>query len=135
MDLLNVKFREIIDDDFDVLKSLHEEFFPVRYADSFYKEVCEHRGVNGGTLFTRVALSASNNEVIGFVIAQLFPMNECDDKDLFTFGYEAKSVCYILTLGLKKDYRRIGLGSKLISFCIDYSCSNPYCGAVSSYCS
>ena len=35
-----VSFRSVIEDDFVQLKSLHELLFPVRYSDSFYKDVC-----------------------------------------------------------------------------------------------
>lgn len=46
-------YRPVTEDDFAQLKCLHEEFFPVRYSDNFYKDVCAGRGLNGGQLFTR----------------------------------------------------------------------------------
>jgi hypothetical protein len=36
----NIFFRSVINEDFEQLKSLHELLFPVRYADSFYSEIC-----------------------------------------------------------------------------------------------
>lgn len=34
-------FRSIEEKDFEIIKKLHEEFFPVRYSDQFYVDACK----------------------------------------------------------------------------------------------
>ena len=125
----NIVFRSIQEDDFQQIKDLHEEFFPVKYADSFYINICQGKGPNGAKIFSSIALVAG--EIIGFVLAQLFryPL-DCEDRDLFAPNCNPTRVCYILTLGLKDQYRRSGLGSTFIKQCEEYASTNPLCGAV-----
>jgi ribosomal protein S18 acetylase RimI-like enzyme len=125
-----VVFRSINIDDFKVIKSLHEDFFPIRYSDSYYIDVCKGRS-RSGELFTRVAVSQVNNEIVGFVIAQIQQLDLCEDKDLFRIASTARKICYILTLGMKETHRRFGLGTKLINLCTEYSKFFLDCGAVS----
>eukprot|EP01038_Epipyxis_sp_PR26KG_P010618 gene10618-14260_t len=126
-----IKYREISTNDFAALKSLHEEFFPVRYSDSFYNDVCNGIGVDSGHLFTQIAICSSTNEMIGFVLAQFVLVCDCEDKGLFDNNQRSpKYACYILTLGLKNAYRRSGLGSKLIEFVVNQASENESCGAV-----
>eukprot|EP01035_Chromulina_nebulosa_P038703 gene38703-52286_t len=35
-----VEFRSVVEEDFSQIKKLHEDLFPVRYSDTFYREVC-----------------------------------------------------------------------------------------------
>ena len=40
-DFLNtLEFRSVVEEDFAQIKKLHEDLFPVRYSDTFYREVC-----------------------------------------------------------------------------------------------
>jgi ribosomal protein S18 acetylase RimI-like enzyme len=110
---------------------LHDEFFPVKYSDAFYNEMIEERGMHGLPLFTVIAVN-EKDEVIGFILAQLldYPARS-EDVDLFQFGQSPKQVCYILTLGVKSEYRRYGIASVLIGRCIDFAALSETCGAVS----
>lgn len=72
-------------------------------------------------------------EIVGFIIAQTINILSCDDKfDLFSNENEQPNeVCYILTLGLKREMRRTGIGSVLLQQCIEFASRYETCGAVS----
>lgn len=123
-------FRSICEDDFAELKSLHEECFPIKYNDSFFINSCKEIGVNGGQLITIIAVSKNSGLIIGFVLAQFFLIDDCDDKDIIHINPIVKEVLYILTLGLKYEYRRLGLATILINKLLEYGTKNKSCGAV-----
>ena len=147
-------FRVIAPNDNDRVKSLHEECFPIRYSDRFFRDACLGIGFEGGNLFTSLAVLRTTGEVVGFIFAQIMPESECGDSGLLdrkthhnggnltnnnnggknssnkSNTEDMSFVCYILTLGLKREYRRGGLGSKLLAQCLAYAESNRYCGAV-----
>lgn len=125
----DIVYREIESSDFEVIKTLHEELFPVKYSDAFYQNTCNGIGVGGGRLYS--SLAVLSGRVIGFILAQmvLYP-SKSEDRDLFSIDKQPKYVCYILTLGLTKTCRRSGLGTKLIQRCEEYASLNWDCGAV-----
>ena len=45
------EYRVIQPGDYETIKSLHEEFFPVRYSDKFFRDACVGIGFRGGELF------------------------------------------------------------------------------------
>lgn len=123
-------FRPIQESDYQQIKALHEEFFPVRYSDSFFLDVCKGKGLHDGPLFSRIAVNSYTHEIVGFVLAQILPYpDRCDDSDLFAIGQNPKNVCYILTLGMRPAYRRFGIATLLMENCMDYA-KNNNCGAV-----
>lgn len=128
----SVTFREIESSDFQVIKDLHEELFPVNYSDTFYQNTCDGIGIGGGKIYS--SLAVVSGQVVGFILAQmmLYP-SKCEDKDLFSIDKQPKYVCYVLTLGLTKEYRRSGLGTTLIKRCEEFASMNWECGAVRLY--
>ena len=76
------QFREIEPTDHDVIKALHEECFPVRYSDRFYRDACMGLGFRGGPLYTCLCVERSSQQVIGFIFAQIQPESEIQDKGL-----------------------------------------------------
>jgi ribosomal protein S18 acetylase RimI-like enzyme len=124
----SIHFRPICASDFQEIKALHEEFFPVKYSDSFYKEACQSIGINKSHLFTAIAMDS--NKIIGFVFAQFIPLSESEDRSLVKSNAKYLDACYILTLGIKPEYRRTGLASKLLLQCIDYAKLNKQCGVI-----
>lgn len=132
----NINFRTIGVDDYDEIKRLHEEFFPVRYADSFYHDICVGKGLHGVSIFSNIAVCPQTGEMIGFIIGQFVPTYKCEDTDLFSSTLNTSQpdcVCYILTLGLVERYRRSGLGTRLVQSCYDYAERNSRCGAVRTH--
>ena len=141
------EYRLISPEDHDRIKALHEECFPVRYSDSFYRNACMGQGFRGGSLYTCLCVEQATKLVVGFIIAQVQPENEVEDTGLLGVRLSpnvvssetgravesdasVRQVCYILTLGLDNAYRRAGLGSRLLEYCIAYARSNRNCGAV-----
>ena len=153
-------FRSIDPTDHDVIKALHEECFPVKYSDRFFRDACMGKGFRGGDLYTCLCVEQATQRVVGFIFAQIQTETEAEDKGLLgarspgnllmpTSGgggggqqqqqqqqnsasspSGARYVCYILTLGLVTAYRRSGLGSQLLEHCVNHARANPNCGAV-----
>ena len=101
---VSLLFRSIEEKDYDVIKRLHEEFFPVRYSDTFYKDACKGIGINQMPLYSIVA-TTSDDEVVGFLLAQFLPTKYSEDKVIFSYNRPIDQ-CYILTLGILSKYRR-----------------------------
>lgn len=97
-------FRSIEEKDFDAIKKLHEELFPVRYNDSFYIDACKGIGINRKPLFSIIA-TTNDDEVVGFILAQFLPTKYSEDNVIFSYNRPIDQ-CYILTLGLSSKYRR-----------------------------
>ena len=123
-------FRPIESSDFEQIKALHDELFPIKYDDNFFVKACQGIGIRDGRIFSSIAVQ--NGEIIGFVLAQLFDYysDQVDDTDLFAFTASKKKVCYIITLGVTKRLRKTGLGTILIKHCADYATADKECGAV-----
>lgn len=127
-----VVYRSVLSDDFEEIKRLHEEFFPVQYSDQFYVDACNGKGMRGGSLYSTVAIHQSR--IVGFALAQLLPYPEhTEDKDLFPdYQFTPTYACYILTLGIVDEFRRLGLGTVLIRNCEDHAKTFEDCGAVTA---
>lgn len=125
-----VVYRSVLTDDFHEIKRLHEAFFPVQYSDQFYVDACNGKGMRGGSLYSTVAVHQSR--IVGFALAQLLPYPEqTEDRDLFpNYQFTPTYACYILTLGIVDEFRRLGLGSALIHNCEGHARSFEDCGAV-----
>lgn len=127
-----VFYRPICENDKKELKELHEELFPIRYLDTFYDDAVKSKGLHGRDLFTSIAIvndENGNEKLVGFILAQLITTNRCEDTGMFE-GNEPQDVCYILTIGLRKSYRRGGHGRRLVEKCVEYASNSPTCGAV-----
>jgi ribosomal protein S18 acetylase RimI-like enzyme len=123
-------YRAVEPQDFTQLRALHDELFPVKYTDSFFRSVVEGRCVRGGLrLFSSMAIQ--NEEIVGFIVAQTMPIASCEDiHGLFDAGNEPLELCYILTLGLRRGLRRSGIGSILLTQCLEFASQIANCGAV-----
>jgi ribosomal protein S18 acetylase RimI-like enzyme len=121
--------RGLLESDAPTLKSLHEEFFPVRYADAFFDKVCHGQGLGrGGKLYHSVLCEKESGRMVGFMLAQMFPTESVEDKELF--ATDPKSICYILTCGIITEYRRHGVGTLLLdALTKDVEC-DVNCGAL-----
>ena len=159
--LSNINFRSVLPDDIHSIKQLHEEFFPVRYNDEFFRDACMGLGVNNTPLYTCLAVKKTANfteKIIGFIFAQFISYDSSEDKDIIklklvdadnahlqtknknnktlnkfsSHSSESKQLemLYILTLGVRKEYRRSGLASQLLSNSIEFAHKNTRCGCL-----
>jgi len=55
------EFRELIEDDFEQIKALHDEFFPVKYSDTFYRNATKGVGIRGGKLYNIVVMDGAGD--------------------------------------------------------------------------
>ena len=132
MNLSRLLFRPILPSDFEVIKALHDDFFPVKYSEEFYRNTCCGVGLGGGKLYSCIATTESGS-IVGFILAQIFDYpSQCEDKCLFANESTISKICYVITLGVIEQARQTGLGSILLQYCIQYAKSVPECGAVSS---
>ena len=73
----------------------------------------------------------TNHEVIiGFLLGQFMNTDVCDEKFVFDVGNRPKKMFYILTLGVRKEYRNIGLASHLVNKSIEVAKQDHTCGIV-----
>lgn len=116
----------------EVIK-LHEECFPLAYDDKFYNSIFVDKKYGGCDILSVIAYSDKfKNNVIGAAVLQLkgrardkidhweFILNEEITKN------ENSSSSYLMTLAVTEKYRRYGVASKLISFCIGYIEKDPF---------
>ncbi|OQR97224.1 hypothetical protein ACHHYP_12310 [Achlya hypogyna] len=113
--------------DIPQLQALHEDWFPIRYNDSFYQNAGDGIWETGEPLFTQVAVDNSGM-LVGAVTAQLQRAEDAEDKALLQAPDGA--LMYILTLGARHDYRRRGIASVLLETCLREASASPHCGAL-----
>lgn len=123
----SISFRSLIESDFEDIKALHDELFPVKYSDLFYTESCAGKGMGGRPLFSSVAIS--NSRIVGFVLAQFVDLEHVDERYIIGQG-NPLDVCYILTIGVRPEYAKLGLASRLLAGCVEYARRNKSCGAI-----
>eukprot|EP00511_Aplanochytrium_stocchinoi_P010410 CAMPEP_0204872810 /NCGR_PEP_ID=MMETSP1348-20121228/38940_1 /ASSEMBLY_ACC=CAM_ASM_000700 /TAXON_ID=215587 /ORGANISM="Aplanochytrium stocchinoi, Strain GSBS06" /LENGTH=289 /DNA_ID=CAMNT_0052027825 /DNA_START=334 /DNA_END=1200 /DNA_ORIENTATION=- len=123
-------FREIAcSEDVDYIRAINEECFPIKYDDSFYREVANGWSGNVrldtivGALPSRLGdLETGGDDklgkVVGCITGQNRPLNErgtdgpCSDlADDFRSG----SCYYILTLAVTEQQRRFGIATQLLN--------------------
>jgi hypothetical protein len=134
--LSEIQFRSIKESDLNQLQKLHNEFFPVQYSPKFFSDSVKGIGIGGRSLFTSIAFvdNSGAEDIVGFLFAQFSRYSDTQDADnIFDPTNCSDEVCYILTLGMTKPYRRCGLGTIFLNQCINYAEGNPSCGAVSIY--
>jgi ribosomal protein S18 acetylase RimI-like enzyme len=127
------KVRCIEPRDLPVVKELHEEFFPVRYQDEFYDSAVQGVGMRGMALYSRIIITDDASEkIVGFVLAQFLDSEFCDERSLFYGSANAapNQLFYILTLGVRREYRNRGIATALIEGCSEYASANLECGLV-----
>ncbi|GLE00989.1 hypothetical protein PINS_up009786 [Pythium insidiosum] len=143
-------------DDIDAVRELHEQWFPIKYQQSFYDGAAQ--GIwreTGHPLFTRLAVQSSDafdddddeelqrgftswprpqrrrSVILGAVMASLMPLSSVEDPDLIDKdASDVTHVMYILTLGCRSTMRRRGIASALLDECMREAQRVTGCGAV-----
>lgn len=127
-----ISYRSIRPSDLDVLRELHEALFPVKYEAEFFLNVVHGHGIISWAAVDTSRAGLQHDEIIGFVTTRVVSTGEIDTMGML--GYELaktdKNLVYILTLGVIKSYRNLGIASSLIHRVLDYASSIPTCRAV-----
>lgn len=78
--------RQWVAADFQQLKSLHEEWFPVRYPDSYWRQACErHLSLEGWPLLTLTSHTPDNaGRIVGCISAVIMDIDACIGLDPVT---------------------------------------------------
>uniref|UniRef100_A0A7S2GZ31 N-alpha-acetyltransferase 60 n=1 Tax=Octactis speculum TaxID=3111310 RepID=A0A7S2GZ31_9STRA len=157
---MGITHRPLCPEDLEELKSLHEEWFPVRYSKAFYESVV-HGVVLGSDapLFSLVAVDDHQNDDDGTVTSAAESMDTSGQIDTTSpeirplpraniigaviaqimeaatcgdvdLAPDEYKVLYILTLGTASRYRRQGVAKTLVQRCISYAQSVHDCAAV-----
>ena len=128
------ELKPFLPSDIDEVRSLHDELFPVSYSDKFYTDLAVGIGPRNHSVYSLIAVQRGNDTkkvIAGFLFAQFEDMPSCEDGDiLFPHDEKPKQMMYILTLGVRREYRRSGLGSKLLDVCIERTIRESACGGV-----
>ena len=129
--MTDIIFRSVERDDVQELKALHMECFPIQYDDIFFENICNGKGFKNASLYTQVAVELESSRIIGCILGQFTETSKCEDNGFFLeLKSPAGEVFYILTLGLREEYRRSGLGTALLLESLSHAKQNINCGAV-----
>lgn len=106
---LVVGHRSLYADDRDTLKRLHEDWFPVKYSETFYDEIVQgYMGKDRAPVFSIVAYDLNSGRIVGCIICQFVNEETCADEGLIIGrsrrSSEPPSVIYILTLGTEASH-------------------------------
>lgn len=127
-----ISYRPIRPSDLDVLRELHEALFPVKYETEFFLNVVHGHGIISWAAVDTSRAGCLHDEIVGFVTTRVVSTAEVDTTGML--GYELanaeKDLVYILTLGVIKSYRNLGIASSLIHRVLDYASTIPTCRAV-----
>ncbi|CAF0975260.1 unnamed protein product [Rotaria sp. Silwood1] len=109
---LSITFRFLRPGDQSEVKSLCHDWFPIEYPDKWYNDI-----VHNKKYFALAACDAFTQKIIALIVANILPLGNCNREDQQILHKKfslTTSVCYILILGVVKEYRRLGLASILL---------------------
>lgn len=117
-----IQLRFLCPYDIDEVKELCGDWFPVHYPEKWFIDITS----NSNRFYSLAATYKS--KIIGMIIGETKPKALCDleDKNVLlssTFNDDTL-VTYILSLGVVKEYRRLGIASILLQTFLSYLKSN-----------
>ena len=125
---ISISLRFLRPGDQSEVKSLCYEWFPIEYPDKWYDDIVHDR-----RYFALAACEVHTQRIVGLVVADILPLGKCNREDQQilhkTFSLTAP-VCYILILGVEKEYRRQGLASILLRQLLNTLQEHATCKAV-----
>jgi len=108
--------RYLNENDIEEVKELCTQIFPVSYPDYWFEEV-----TTGKYVWSMAA--THNNRIIGIIVADIKPLDRRnpEDRSVLPKCYPQNTpVCYMLSLGVHKAWRRRGVASLLLDQLLSY---------------
>uniref|UniRef100_A0A5S6Q956 Phosphatidate cytidylyltransferase, mitochondrial n=1 Tax=Trichuris muris TaxID=70415 RepID=A0A5S6Q956_TRIMR len=112
----DVSLRYLNSDDTDQVKDLFASIFPLSYPEYWFDHLC-----HSSTLWSLVAVSGGL--IVGIIIAEMRALSQCsaEDQAILDKAFpETTPVCYILSLGVRKEWQRRGIASQLLQHLFAY---------------
>ncbi|CAG7718501.1 unnamed protein product [Allacma fusca] len=105
-----IQLRFLNPNDYDIVKELCEEWFPVEYPAKWFEAI-----TSDTNLFSLAAIL--DGKIIGLIVAELKHGKDLnrEDKDILCESQTKFSAAYILSLGVVNSRRRQGIASLLLS--------------------
>lgn len=127
-------YREARPADLESIRALYDTSFPITYDDSFYNEV-NAKSRKGTDVFTYIAIVKKDgiNHIVGAITFQLAPLNHYDqDSRIKKYASRAdltenRFSCYIMTVATHPNFKRRGIGTKLLQICEKVSRDTDRC--------
>ena len=108
----SISFRFLRPGDQSEVKSLCCDWFPIEYPDKWYDDIS-----HDSKYYALAACETYTQRIIGLVVADILPLGSCnrEDQQILHKSFSLTTpVCYILILGVVKEYRRQGLAGTLL---------------------
>ena len=125
---LSITFRFLHPGDQSEVKALCHDWFPISYPDQWYDDIVQDK-----KYFALAACDTSTQSIVALIVANILPLGNCNREDQRilhrTFSLTT-SVCYILILGVVKQYRRQGLASILFENLLNQLRQSETCKAI-----
>ncbi|XP_046855427.1 N-alpha-acetyltransferase 60-like isoform X2 [Xenia sp. Carnegie-2017] len=106
-----IQLRFLNSDDVDEVKSLCCRWFPINYPDSWYHDI-----TSNARFYSLAAIL--NKKIIAILVSEVKSITKCNPEDggiLAGRTTNDTKVAYILSLGVIKEYRKIGIASLLLN--------------------
>ena len=107
---------EIFASDAEEIRALHEEWFPVQYRENFYTDIVHEPN---RVMSIIACLESDRSKIVGLAVVAI---NRLEREFNFSehllanhgFNRAEDRVAYVLTLGVIDEYRKRGIGQRLI---------------------
>lgn len=143
----NISYRPLDKNDLEEILLLHREWFPIKYEEKFFEQLYENYYGNFYSLCAVYKLENKEKEIIvGFIsvdyqyVSDKFESHTSDEilqkiSEEISFyddmncnlTFENYRCAYIMTLGVIDEFRRMKIGSNLISLVMDYYLYDTLC--------
>lgn len=107
----NIQLRFLSPSDVEEVKDLCSKWFPIDYPDTWYKDI------TSSPRFYSLA-ACLNKKIIGILIAEVKCISKCNTEDNGILGgrlLKETKVAYILSLGVVKEFRKVGIATLLLN--------------------
>jgi ribosomal protein S18 acetylase RimI-like enzyme len=124
----SISFRFLRPGDQSEVKSLCSDWFPIEYPDKWYDDIA-----HDSKYFALAACEIYTQRIVGLVVADIIPLGNCnrEDQQILHKSFSLTTpVCYILILGVVKEYRRQGLAGILLQELLNTLYKRATCKAV-----